>query len=187
MFVLHLDSTAGYSTGYMPRDGKIDQFDLKILGALVEDGRMTLTRLAETVGLSKTPCQVRLKRLIDRGIISGFRAVVDPATLGIAHVTFTEVSLDDTSEAALARFNAAALNVPEIEECHLIAGAFDYLLKVRTADIAAYRRVLGEDISNLPHVASSSTYVAMETVLESGRSPIRQAIARQTSAERTRE
>ena len=143
---------------------ELDSFDLKIVAALSEDGRATVTDLARRVGLSKTPCQVRLRRLIDTGIIRGFRAVVDPARLGLEHVAFTEVKLSDTREAALAEFNAAVRRVAEIEECHMIASSFDYLLKVRTPDIRRYRTVLGEQISALPHVASTSTFVAMESI-----------------------
>ena len=150
----------------MASSSEIDEFDRKIIAALREDGRMTVTRLAERIGLSKTPAQIRLRRLIDSGVIRGFRAVVDPTRLGLDHVAFAEVKLSDTREAALREFNAAVLRVPEIEECHMIASSFDYLLKVRTADIRDYRRVLGERISSLPHVASTSTYVAMETVRE---------------------
>ncbi|MCE8467541.1 Lrp/AsnC ligand binding domain-containing protein, partial [Rhodovulum sulfidophilum] len=82
------------------------------------------------------------------------------------HVAFVELRLSDTREAALRAFNAAVRAIPEIEECHMIAGGFDYLLKVRTADMAAYREVMGERISALPHVANSSTFVAMEAVKE---------------------
>ncbi|MFZ2995153.1 Lrp/AsnC family transcriptional regulator [Sphingobium sp.] len=147
---------------------ELDEFDRKIIAAMVEDGRKTVTDLAVQVGLSKTPCQVRLKRLQDAGVIQGFRAIVDPAKLGLTHVAFAEVKLSDTRETALAAFNAAVRRIPEVEECHMIASSFDYLLKVRTADIRRYRTVLGEKISALPHVASTSTFVAMETVLESG-------------------
>jgi Lrp/AsnC family leucine-responsive transcriptional regulator len=84
--------------------------------------------------------------------------------MGLGHVTFVEVRLSDTRESALRAFNAAIQSVPEIEQCHMIAGAFDYLLKVRSRDIDAYRRVLGEVISALPHVASTSTHVSMEAV-----------------------
>jgi Lrp/AsnC family leucine-responsive transcriptional regulator len=147
--------------------GELDEFDRKIIAALRADGRMTITDLAERIGLSKTPTQMRLRRLIDGGVIRGFRAIVDPARLGLDHVAFAEVKLSDTREKALGEFNAAVLRVPEIEECHMIASSFDYLLKVRTANIRDYRRVLGERISSLPHVASTSTYVAMETVRES--------------------
>lgn len=144
----------------------LDDFDRKIIAALTKDGRMTITDLAEVVGLSKTPCQVRLKRLMEAGVIKGFRAIVDPAKLGVDHVAFTEVKLADTREAALTAFNRAVCQIPEVEECHMIASSFDYLLKVRTPDIWRYRIVLGEKISALPHVASTSTYVAMETVLD---------------------
>jgi Lrp/AsnC family leucine-responsive transcriptional regulator len=149
-------------------EGELDRFDRAILEALAEDGRMTVTELAQKVGLSKTPTQVRMRRLIDSGYILGFRAVIDPAKLGLDHIAFTEVKLSDTREQALREFNAAVRRIREVEECHMIASSFDYLLKVRTADIRRYREVLGERISSLPHVASTSTYVAMEAVREAG-------------------
>ncbi|MBV2147132.1 Lrp/AsnC family transcriptional regulator [Sphingobium sp. AS12] len=152
----------------LPKTVDLDDFDRKIIAALVEDGRMTVTDLAVAVGLSKTPCQMRLRRLQESGVIRGFRAMVDPAKLGMDHVAFAEVKLSDTRESALAEFNDAVRRIPEVEECHMIASSFDYLLKVRTADIRRYRTVLGEKISSLPHVASTSTFVAMETVLEAG-------------------
>jgi len=142
----------------------LDEFDRRILDALSDDGRMTVTDLSKRVGLSKTPCMVRLKRLIDARYILGFRAIVDPVKLGMDHIAFAEVKLSDTREAALEQFNAAVLRIPEVEECHMIAGNFDYLLKVRTSDIRKYRAVLGEKISALPHVANTSTFVAMQTV-----------------------
>jgi Lrp/AsnC family leucine-responsive transcriptional regulator len=145
-------------------DGEIDQIDRRIIAQLQADGRMTVTELAVRVGLSKTPCQLRLKRLVENGIILGFAARIAHARLGLDHIAFAEVKLSDTREAALADFNAAVRRIPEIEECHMIAGNFDYLLKVRTASIARYRAVLGEKISRLPHVASTSSFVAMETV-----------------------
>jgi Lrp/AsnC family leucine-responsive transcriptional regulator len=147
----------------------LDEFDRKIIAILGRDGRMTYTELAQHVGLSKTPCQQRVKRLVDSGLITGFRAIVDPAKLGLDHVAFTEVKLSDTREEALRRFNDAVRQIPEVEECHMIASSFDYLLKVRTPDIRRYRIVLGEKISSLPHVASTSTFVAMETICESAR------------------
>ncbi|WP_298671614.1 Lrp/AsnC family transcriptional regulator [uncultured Sphingomonas sp.] len=146
------------------KNDEIDTFDLRIIEALREDGRMSVTELARRVGLSKTPCQVRLRRLLDDGYIRGFRAMIDPAKLGLDHIAFAEVKLSDTREAALEEFRRAVLKIPEVEECHMIASSFDYLLKVRTADIRRYRIVLGERISSLPHVASTSTFVAMETI-----------------------
>ncbi|SFF96015.1 transcriptional regulator, AsnC family [Novosphingobium sp. CF614] len=142
----------------------LDDLDRKIVAVLRQNGRITMTDLAREVGMSKTPCQVRLRRLIDSGVIRGFRAIVAPASLGLDHVAFTEIKLSDTREAALDEFNRAVRRIPEVEECHMMASSFDYLLKVRTADIRRYRVVLGEKISSLPHVASTSTFVAMETV-----------------------
>ena len=143
---------------------QLDNYDKKIIRHLVEDGRMPVTTLSSLVGLSKTPCQKRLNRLIAEGYITGFRAMVDPKKLDIEHIAFTEVKLTDTREQALRTFNAAVARIAEIEQCHMIAGPFDYLLKVRTRNIDAYRRALGERISTLPFVASTSTYVSMETV-----------------------
>lgn len=147
----------------------LDEFDRKILAVLRKDGRITYTDLAQEIGLSKTPCQQRVRRLLESGVIIGFRAIVDPARVGLDHVAFTEVKLSDTREAALTEFNEAVSRIAEVEECHMIASSFDYLLKVRTSDIRKYRIVLGEKISSLPHVASTSTFVAMETVRESAR------------------
>lgn len=146
----------------------LDAFDRKILLVLAEDGRISITDLAKRVGLSKSPTQVRVKRLENEGVITGYRALLDPIRLGLDHVAFVEVKLSDTRKAALSAFNAQARKVPEIEQVHMIAGNFDYLLKVRTSNMTNYRQILGETISALPHVASTSTYVAMEAVKENG-------------------
>ena len=147
----------------------LDEFDRKILAVMREDGRISLTELAQRIGLSKTPCQQRFRRLVENGVILAIRAIVDPAKVGLDHIAFTEVKLTDTREKALGEFNAAVRRILEVEECHMIASSFDYLLKVRTANIHKYRVVLAEKISSLPHVASTSTFVAMETVRESAR------------------
>lgn len=144
--------------------GHLDRIDRRILEVLEHQGRLPVTELSARVGLSKSPCQARLRRLIDGGYILGFRAVLDAKKLGLDHIAFTEVKLSDTREAALGAFNEAVRKVPEIEECHMIAGPFDYLLKVRTSDIGRYRHVLAERISALPHVASTSTFVVMQAV-----------------------
>lgn len=146
----------------------LDAFDLKMLDVLAIEGRISVTDLARRVGLSKSPVQARLKRLQDTGVIRGYRALVDPIRLGRDHVAFVEVKLSDTREAALAAFNAAVARVGEIEQCHMIAGSFDYLLKVRTSSMTAYRTVLAEQVSTLPHVANTSTYVAMQAVKDDG-------------------
>jgi len=132
------------------------------------EGRLPITDLAKRAGMSKSPCQVRFKNLIRDGFILGFRAILNPMKLDLGHVAFAEVKLLNTTKAALQAFNAAVREIPEVEQCHMIAGPFDYLLKVRTRDINAYRHVLGERISALPHVASSSTYVCMEAIKEVG-------------------
>ena len=144
--------------------GNLTPLDFKLINALTRDGRMPVTELARIVGMSKSACQVRLKRLQADGYILGFRAVLDPTRLGKDHVAFVEVKLTDTTESALSAFNVAVLGVTEIEQCHMIAGAFDYLLKVRTSNIKSYRYVLGEVISTLPYVGSTSTHVSMEAV-----------------------
>ncbi len=144
----------------------LDRFDRAILRVLASDGRISVTDLAREIGLSKSPTQARLRRLEQAGVITGYRAFFDPIRLGLDHVSFVEVRLDNTRETALAAFNAAVAKIPEIEQAHLIAGSFDYLLKVRTQDMAEYRRVLAEAISTLPHVSSTSTYVAMQAVKE---------------------
>ncbi|WP_298836573.1 Lrp/AsnC ligand binding domain-containing protein [uncultured Roseobacter sp.] len=144
----------------------LDRFDRSILSVLAEDGRISITDLARRIGLSKSPTQARLRRLEEAGVIIGYRALLDPIQLGLDHVAFVEVRLSDTREAALSAFNQAVARVPEIEQAHMIAGNFDYLLKVRTRDMSAYRRFLGDTISGLPHVSNTSTYVAMEAVKE---------------------
>ena len=150
----------------------LDQFDRAILAVLATDGRCSITDLARAIGLSKSPTQARLRRLEAAGVITGYRALFDPIRLGLDHVSFVEVRLHDTREAALAEFNAAAMRVPEIEQAHLIAGNFDYLLKVRTQSMSDYRRVLADRISTLPHVANTSTYVAMQAVKENALSDV---------------
>lgn len=149
-----------------PIQSDLDFFDKRILDIVAEDGRISITELAEKVGLSKTPVNARLKRLVQDGFINGFRAMLNARKLGLDHVAFAEVKLSDTRESALNAFNAAARRIPEVEECHMIAGRFDYLLKVRTPNIRRYREVLGEKISSLPYVASTSTSVVMESVKE---------------------
>ncbi|MEQ1938800.1 Lrp/AsnC ligand binding domain-containing protein [Mesorhizobium sp. CN5-321] len=145
-------------------EDQLDRIDRNIITAMAKNGRLSMAELAEKVGLSKTPVQARLKRLERDGYIRGYAAIVDREKMGEGHVAFVQVKLSDTRSAALDAFNRAAAAVPEIEQCHMMAASFDYLLKVRTRDIAAYRRILGERISGLPHVAQTSTFVAMETV-----------------------
>lgn len=145
---------------------RLDRIDRAMLQTLSQDGRISAAELARRVGLSKTPVQTRLRRLEEEGYIRGYAAIINRERMGEGHVAFVQVTLSDTRSAALDAFNRAVLNVPEIDQCHMIAAGFDYLLRVRTKDITAYRRVLGERISALPHVSHTSTFVAMETVKE---------------------
>lgn len=142
----------------------LDNLDRKILDVLADDGRITVTDLAKKVGLSKTPCQLRMRKLEEKGYIRGYGAVLDPEKLGEGHIAFVQVSLSDTRSDALNAFNEAVRHIREIEQCHMIASNFDYLLKIRTRDMSNYRKVLGEKISALPHVSHTSTFVVMESV-----------------------
>jgi Lrp/AsnC family leucine-responsive transcriptional regulator len=144
--------------------GQLDELDRKLISAVVRNARQSIVSLADEIGLSKSPTQMRLRRLEKSGHIRGYTAQIDHEKLGLGHIAFVQVSLSDTRTDALLAFNQAVQATPEITQCHMIAGNFDYLLMVRTQNIAEYRRVLGETISALPYVARSSTFVAMETV-----------------------
>ncbi|MFD2173852.1 Lrp/AsnC family transcriptional regulator [Rhodobacter lacus] len=144
----------------------LDSTDRKILNALTANARIAITELGRKVGLSKTPVAARIKAMEEMGLITGYRAILSPLKLGLSHVTFVEVRLTDTREKALAQFNAAVRAIDAVEECYMIAGGFDYLLKIRSRDMADFRRIMGEQLSTLPHVAATSSYVAMEAVVE---------------------
>jgi Lrp/AsnC family leucine-responsive transcriptional regulator len=144
----------------------VDVIDQKILDRLSTDSKMTLKALSDDVGLSPSPLQARIKKLEREGYIRGYVARLDFAKINQDHVAFIQVTLSDTRADALAAFNKAVRNLKTVEQCHMIAGNFDYLLKVRTRDIRSYRIELAEKISSLPHVASTSTFVSMETVCE---------------------
>ncbi|GGE50938.1 ArsR family transcriptional regulator [Actibacterium pelagium] len=144
----------------------MDEIDRRILSELTSDARISIVELARRVNLSKTPVAARVRHLEEIGLITGYRAMLSPIKLGLSHVTFVEVRLDDTREAALQAFNDAVRAIPEVEECYMIAGGFDYLLKVRSRTIEDYRRIMAESLSALPYVSSTSTYVAMEAVVE---------------------
>jgi len=147
-------------------DLNLDAQDRKILAELTENARIPIAELARRVGLSKTPVAQRIKHLEEIGLITGYRAILSPLKLGLTHVTYVEVSMNDTREHALQQFNAAVRAIPEVEECYMIAGSCDYLMKVRSRDMADFRRILAEKISVLPHVSNTSSHVSMEAVVE---------------------
>ncbi|MFK7793337.1 MAG: Lrp/AsnC family transcriptional regulator [Devosiaceae bacterium] len=152
----------------MPIDETLDQIDRSILRILSSQARISMMELGQRVGLSKTPVTARVKRLERTGLITGYRAELSAEKLGLDHIAFVQINLSDTREKALLAFNDGVRAIAEVEECHMIAGGFDYLVKVRTSDIKAYRHVLSERISQLPHVASTSTFVSMQSVRERG-------------------
>jgi Lrp/AsnC family leucine-responsive transcriptional regulator len=142
----------------------LDATDLRILEEIQADGRMSVVELSRRVHLTKTPCAERLRRLENAGVICGYFAELNPKVVNAGHVVMVQVQLKGTTADDLEAFNAAVVRAPAIQSCHMIAGGYDYLLKVRSKDIDAYRKILGEVISKLPGVLQTHTYVVMETV-----------------------
>ncbi|MBF9196147.1 Lrp/AsnC ligand binding domain-containing protein [Microvirga terrestris] len=150
----------------------LDRTDRKILKALQTDGRIATVDLAEKVGLSPTSTSDRVKRLQREGFIAGYGARLDPHRLGLGLLVFVEVSLDKTTPDVFEKFAEAVKRAPEVLECHMVAGGFDYLVKTRVADMAAYRRFLGEILLALPGVKETRTYAVMEEVKSDGILPV---------------
>lgn len=150
----------------------LDRTDRRLLALLQNDGRAAGVELAEKVGLSPTATGERLKRLAREGFITGYRATLDPVKLGLHLLVFVEVYLDKTTPDAFERFAAAVKRAPEVLECHMVAGGFDYLVKTRVADMGAYRRFLGEVLLALPAVRETRTYAVMEEVKTDGALPL---------------
>ncbi len=146
---------------------QFDAIDRRILDELQVNGRLSIVELANRVNLTKTPCSERVKRLEKSGVIEQYRAILNPDLIEMKQVTLVHITLNQTSDNALEEFNKAVTDIPEIESCMLIAGQFDYVLKVRTRDIAHFREILGEAIGKLPGVRQSNSFAVMETVKES--------------------
>lgn len=146
---------------------ELDRIDLKILQALQQDGRLSNLKLAESVGLSPTAVLARVQRLTREAYILGYEARLNPLKLGAGMLVFVEVLLDRTSPNVFEAFKAAVQVRPEIMECHMVAGGFDYLLKTRTADMAHYRNFAGQVLWQLPGVRETRTYAVMEEVKSS--------------------
>lgn len=144
----------------------LDRIDRNILRALQVDGRLTNVALAKAVNLSPTPCLERVRRLEKAGYIKGYAARLNPLKMDAGLTVFVQVTLDRTTTDIFDQFRDAVSREPGISECHMVAGGFDYLVKVRSRDMDAFRRFLGDVINALPGVISTSTYVAMETVKE---------------------
>lgn len=144
----------------------LDATDHRILAELVANARVPIAELARKVGLSKTPVAHRIRHMEEMGLITGYRAILSPVKLGLTHVTYVEISMSDTREAALQKFNATIRRIPEVEECYMIAGGCDYLIKIRSRDMADFRRIMAEKISVLPNIRNTSSHVSMEAVVE---------------------
>jgi Lrp/AsnC family leucine-responsive transcriptional regulator len=150
----------------------IDRIDVKILTALQADARMTNLKLAELVTLSPTATLARVSRLQRDGFISAYQAVLNPYQLDLGLIVFVEVLLDRTTPNVFEQFKAAVHVHTEILECHMVAGGFDYLIKTRMADMAAYRHFAGQVLWELPGVRETRTYPVMEEVKCSMRLPL---------------
>lgn len=145
----------------------LGSIDRNILRVLQENGRISYVDLSKAVGLSVTPCKDRVRRLEREGYIVGYHARVDPQKLDAGLVVFVEIRLSRKSQDMFREFKEAAGALPEIQECFLVSGSFDYLIKARVADMAAYRVLLGETLLKLPGVQESSSFVVMEELKES--------------------
>lgn len=146
----------------------LDRIDRNILIELQKNGRISNVELAKEVGLSASPCIERVKRLEQQGYIKGYHAKLEPALLGAAMLVFVEITLSKTSVDIFEDFSTAVKQYDDIQECHLVSGNFDFLLKARVADMSSYRKLLGDTLLRLPGVSASRTYVVMEEVKHTG-------------------
>lgn len=156
----------GLLTETMDHLKPLDATDRRILAEIQRDGRAPIVDLADRIALSKSSCLDRLRRLERDGYIRGYRADLDPQKIEQGYLVYVEVKLESTVSQMLQKFNAAVKRVPQILSCHMMSGGFDYLLKVRTRDMHAYRELLGDVIAELPGVQQTSTYPVMEEVKE---------------------
>ena len=148
----------------MENDRNLDRTDRKILQLLQQNGRLTNVELARQVALSPTPCLERVRRLEREGYITGYVALADAGKLNASTLAFIQVSLTNTSTENLRDFNARMRALPEVEACHMVAGGFDYLLKIRCRDMQDYQHFLGEQLATIAVVTQTHTYVVIEEV-----------------------
>jgi Lrp/AsnC family transcriptional regulator, leucine-responsive regulatory protein len=144
----------------------LNRTDRRLLRLLQQDARTSYAELARQVGLSTTPCKERIKRLEREGVIRGYQAILEPDFLDAGLVVFVQIRLSRTSQDIFEEFKQNAFDIPEVQECYLVSGNFDYLIKARVADMNAYRAFLGETLLTLPGVQESTSYVVMEQVKE---------------------
>lgn len=157
-------------TGIKSRPEKeLDFTDRCILRELQDDGRISNVELSKRVGLSPTPCLERVRRLERNGYIQTYTAILNPHYLDASLLVFIEITLDRSTPDVFDKFNLAVQEIPHVLECHLVSGDFDYLLKTRTMDMSAYRKLLGETLLHLPGVEDTRTYVVMEEVKQTNR------------------
>lgn len=141
---------------------QLSRIDRNILKILQKDARTSYAEVARQVGLTTTPCKERIKRLEREGFIQGYHAALNPTKLGKGLVVFVQITLQRTAGDAFSEFTQAIKDVPEVEECHLVAGNFDYLIKARVKDMSEYREFLGGSLMQLPGVQESTSYPVME-------------------------
>jgi Lrp/AsnC family transcriptional regulator, leucine-responsive regulatory protein len=141
--------------------GKLDRIDSKIIAMLQSDGRITLQELADKVGLSPTPCARRLRMMEDEGIIKGYSAIIDQAKIGLPVSAFASIKLERQREEYLDRFAQTVSKWPEVVDCYLMTGQYDYLMRVVVADLAAYEAFLKTKLTRLEGVASIETSFAL--------------------------
>jgi DNA-binding Lrp family transcriptional regulator len=146
--------------------GAVDTIDRKILAELQAEGRLTVTELAQRVGLSVAPCHRRLRELERAGAIRGYRAVVDPAAIGLGFEVLVQVTMDREDAATIADFERGLAQIPEIRHAERLFGDPDYLLRVATADIAAYQTLRDEHLATLPGVQRLTSTIVMKRIVE---------------------
>lgn len=144
----------------------LDKLDRRILDLLQNNGRLSMTELADTVGLTVTPCIERVRRLERDGVITGYYARVSPSALDAGLLVFVEITMSSKSERTFEEFRREVLCIPQVQECHLVSGDFDYLLKARIKEISQYRSLLGNILLRLPGVTQTKSCVVMEEVKE---------------------
>jgi Lrp/AsnC family leucine-responsive transcriptional regulator len=144
----------------------LSKTDRKILSLLQKDGRMSVAEMGRRVGLTASPCADRIKRLESQGVITGYYARLSPTKLDAGLVVFVQVTLQRTAGDAFKTFTDAIELIPEVEECHLVSGEFDFLVKARVKDMIHYKDLLAGSLLQLPNVQESKSYPVMESVVQ---------------------